>query len=81
MRLSQLIGKDIINLQNGGRLGMACDCDLIVREDSGIIESITLPGRGGFFGFRDRDYLTVPWSAVKKIGSEVIIMDLDETLG
>ena len=63
------------------RLGMACDCDLIIREETGAIESITLPGRGGLFGFRDRDYLTVPWDAVKKIGSEVIIMDLDETLG
>ncbi|MEL7623260.1 MAG: YlmC/YmxH family sporulation protein [Clostridiales bacterium] len=80
MRLSELIGKDIINLQNGGRLGMAADSDLLIQEETGIIESIILPGRGSFLGLWEKDALTVPWSAVKKIGSEVIIMDLDETI-
>jgi YlmC/YmxH family sporulation protein len=79
MRLSELIGKDMINIQNGGRLGMAADSDLVIQDSTGKIESIILPGRGGLLGAWDRDALTVPWSAVKKIGSEVIILDLDES--
>ena len=79
VRLSELIGKDIINLQTGCRLGIVADSDLIIDTETGEIQSIILTSRGGIFGFLDRHNLTIPWSAVKKIGNEVIIVDLDET--
>jgi YlmC/YmxH family sporulation protein len=79
VRLSDLIGKDIINLQDGGRLGAIADSDLIVQVETGKIESMVLPERSGFWSLWDKDVLVVPWSCVKKIGSEVVIVDLDET--
>lgn len=79
VRLSELIGKDIVNIQNGSRLGTVADSDLVIMADTGEIESIILPSKGGFLSFWDKNNLTIPWSAVRKIGSEVIIVDLDDT--
>ncbi|HHY06324.1 MAG TPA: YlmC/YmxH family sporulation protein [Clostridia bacterium] len=79
VRLSELIGKDIVNIQNGGRLGIVADSDLVIDTETGEIQSIILPSRSGFFSFLDRHNFTIPWSCVKKIGNEVIIVDLDET--
>ena len=79
VRLSELIGKDIVNIQNGGRLGIVADSDLVIDTETGEIQSIILPSRGGFFGLLDRHNFTIPWSCVKKVGNEVIIVDLDET--
>ncbi|HHZ17007.1 MAG TPA: YlmC/YmxH family sporulation protein [Peptococcaceae bacterium] len=79
MRLSELIGKDIVNIQNGGRLGTVADSDLIIDLETGEIQSILLPSRAGFLSLFDRNNFTIPWSCVKKIGNEVIIVDLDDT--
>lgn len=79
VRLSELIGKDIVNIQNGSRLGTVADSDLVIEAETGEIESIILPSRAGLLNLWDRTNLTIPWSAVKKIGAEVIIVDLDDT--
>ncbi|MCX7779330.1 MAG: YlmC/YmxH family sporulation protein [Negativicutes bacterium] len=80
MRLSDLAGKEIINLGDGGRLGVLDDCDLCFDAKSGKIDSILLPARGGLFHlFSDSRSSVVPWPAVKRIGDEVIIVDLTNT--
>lgn len=79
VRLSELIGKDIVNIQNGSRLGTVADSDLVVNIESGEIDSIILPSRGGLLNIWDRSNFTIPWAAVRKIGSEVIIVDLDDS--
>lgn len=80
MLLSDLAGKEIINLYDGAKLGLVGDADLAVSA-SGRIEAIILSSRsgiGGFFGGeRDRE-LVIPWPAIKKVGSEVIIVDLND---
>lgn len=78
-RLSELIGKDIVNIQNGSRLGTVADSDLVIHAETGEIQSIILPSKLGLFNMWDKSNLTVPWSAVRKIGSEVIIVDLDDS--
>lgn len=79
VRLSELIGKDIVNIQNGSRLGTVADSDLVIVAETGEIESIILPSKSGILHLWDRNNLTIPWSAVRKIGSEVIIVDLDDS--
>lgn len=79
VRLSDLVGKDIVNIQNGSRLGTVADSDLVIQVESGDIESIILPSKGGLLNLWDKNNLTIPWSAVRKIGAEVIIVDLDES--
>lgn len=81
MLLSDLAGKEIINLYDGARLGAIGDADLAISAN-GSIEAIILTSRSGFGGFwgsmneRERDTLVIPWQAVKKVGSEVIIVDM-----
>lgn len=78
MLLSDLAGKEIINLYDGAKLGLVGDADLAI-SPSGSIEAIILSSRGfsSFWsGTSDRDTMVIPWQAVKKVGSEVIIVDL-----
>ncbi|KLU64783.1 MULTISPECIES: YlmC/YmxH family sporulation protein [Desulfosporosinus] len=83
MLLSDLAGKEIINLHDGAKLGLVGDADLDITLN-GTVEAIILASRGGFSGFwssrgdRDRDQLVIPWQTIKKVGSEVIIIDLHD---
>ena len=83
MLLSDLAGKEIINLHDGAKLGLVGDADIDI-STNGKIEAIILASRGGFSGFwgsrgdRDRDQMVIPWQTIKKVGSEVIIIDLHD---
>jgi YlmC/YmxH family sporulation protein len=80
LRLSDLVGKEIINIFDGVRLGAVGDSDMIIDPESGEVVSIILPGRSNFMSlWTDRKEIEIPWSVVKKVGSEVIIVDLDES--
>ncbi|MCL6638451.1 MAG: YlmC/YmxH family sporulation protein [Firmicutes bacterium] len=81
MRMAELAGKEIVNIYNGARLGVVGETDLAVDIESGEISSIILPKRGNFISmWVDRSQqLVIPWEAVRKIGEEVIIVDLDQT--
>jgi YlmC/YmxH family sporulation protein len=80
MRLSELAGKEIINISDGVRLGAVGDSDLVIDPETGKIESIVLPKRVNFLSFwLEPKKLVVPWRTVKKIGCEVIIVELDQS--
>lgn len=80
MRLGELIGKEIINIFDGMRLGTIANSDLVIDPETGEIEAIILPKRQGFLNFwMEHGEMVVPWETVKKIGNEVIIVDLDST--
>ncbi|MCL6634145.1 MAG: YlmC/YmxH family sporulation protein [Peptococcaceae bacterium] len=80
MRMGDLAGKEIVNIYNGARLGVVGESDMAVDIESGEIRSIILPRRNNFFSlWVDRQQLVIPWEAVRKIGSEVIIVELDQT--
>jgi len=80
VRVSELAGKEIINIYDGVRLGTIGDSDMIIDTESGEIISILLPHRPGLFNlWLDKQEMKIPWSSVKKIGSEVIVVDLDES--
>ena len=48
MRLSDLVGKEIINIFDGMRLGTIGDSDIVIDPESGEVVSIVLPGRSNF---------------------------------
>lgn len=80
MRLSELMGKEIINLYDGSRLGHIGDADLVLDLAEGTITAIVLPVRGGWLSFfGGRQEMVIPWEAVHKVGSEVVVVDLDPT--
>ncbi|HHY60020.1 MAG TPA: YlmC/YmxH family sporulation protein [Clostridia bacterium] len=78
MRLSEFAGKEIINIFDGARLGTVNESDLIIDADTGYVESIVLPARFPFLGWRGRQHLLViPWQAVRKIGEQVIVVEME----
>ncbi|MGF7186943.1 YlmC/YmxH family sporulation protein [Desulfitispora alkaliphila] len=80
MRLSDLVGKEIVNIFDGARLGVIGESDLVIDIETGNIESIVLPNKGNLISmWFDKQHLVIPWESVKKIGSEVIIVELDGT--
>lgn len=79
MRLSEFADKKIINIYDGEILGTVGDSDLLVDPVDGRIIEIILPPRRGLLGFgAGKRQLSIPWTAVRKIGSEVIVVEIDE---
>lgn len=80
MRLGELAGKEIVNLSDGARLGVVGESDLTIDAETGQVHSIILPRRLSILNlWTDRPELVIPWEAVKKIGAEVIVVELDRT--
>ncbi|GEO25094.1 MULTISPECIES: YlmC/YmxH family sporulation protein [Alicyclobacillus] len=75
MRISDLQSKDVVNVEDGKRLGTIGDLEL--DTDSGLVRSLVIPGQGRFFGMvgSTQDYI-IPWNQIVKIGSDVILVDL-----
>ena len=81
LRLSDLEGKEVINLVDGMRLGVIGEADMVIDIHSGEIQSIILPRRNNVFSlWADRQHMIIPWQAIKKIGNEVIIVEIDHTV-
>jgi YlmC/YmxH family sporulation protein len=80
VRLNELVGKEMVNIYDGMRMGTVGESDMMVDQETGKIVSIILPNKGNMINFwTDRQKLVIPWEAVKKIGREVIVVDLDHT--
>ena len=78
MHLSEIAGKEIVNLVSGERLGVVGECDLILDEITGDILALLVPKEKGLFGFKkDKSVLEVPWRSVRKIGNDMIIIEYD----
>ena len=69
MRLSELVGKEIVNIVNGARLGVIGESDLSIDIDSGEIQHIILLQRTNILNFWiGKQLMVIPWDLVKKIG-------------
>lgn len=79
MRFSHFSGKEIIDINSGERLGVIGQSDLLIDPYTGQIESILLP-IGRFFS-KHKEEIVIPWRAVRKIGSEMVIVQLRERSG
>lgn len=78
MRLSEFAAKRIVNLYDGDILGTVGESDLLVDPVNGGISAIILPPPRGFSAFSgSRRQVTIPWETVRKVGSEVIVIDLE----
>jgi YlmC/YmxH family sporulation protein len=78
MRLSDLTGKEVINLGDGARLGFIDECDLVFDAHSGKVSALVLPKHGWLSTLiGDNRAETIPWTTIRRIGDEVIIVDLN----
>lgn len=78
MSFSELKQKDVINICDGRKLGRPID--LILNENA-CVEALVVPGgSGGLLGLLrpDREGVTIPWRRVRRIGDDVILVEVDE---
>jgi len=77
IRISELRQREIININDGSRLGFISDLDIDL--ETGKVRSVTIPGAsrwlGLFGGGRD---IVVPWDRVIRIGIDTILVDMEE---
>ena len=73
MKYSELAGKEIIDIDEGVRLGVVSETDLVIDLGSGHVQSIVIPYRGSLFHRRE---LIIPWHGIRKIGVDLIIVDM-----
>jgi YlmC/YmxH family sporulation protein len=88
MLLSEFSGKEIINMRDGSRLGLVGDSDIRINS-KGKIRAFVMSASSGSSGRpagmdwifgknreREGPPLHIPWDAIKKIGQEVVIVDV-----
>lgn len=78
MRLSELSGKEIVDVARAERLGVLGQTDLEINE-KGQITALIIPSLKWFGLKRQGHEIKVPWEHVKKIGSDMVIIDIVET--
>ena len=74
IRISELRERDVVNVNDGRRLGMIKDLELDLEK--GRVKAIVIAASGGVWGkfSRIKDYL-IPWEKIVKIGVDTILVD------
>ncbi|NLK21407.1 MAG: YlmC/YmxH family sporulation protein [Epulopiscium sp.] len=75
VRIYDMKQKEVISTIDGSRLGYICDIEVDLNE--GRIKKIIVPGPGrvlGFFG-KDMEY-QISWGRIRKIGEDIILVDV-----
>lgn len=80
MRYKDFSSKEIVNLENGSRLGMLGQTDIELDELTGQIKAFIIPNYR-FFGMKkDASNLQINWSDIEKIGEDMIIVNRTSSL-
>jgi YlmC/YmxH family sporulation protein len=74
VKTSELKQKEVININDGRRLGLVSDME--INMETGNLEAIVIPAGGKFLGFFSKENdIVIGWSSIKKIGIDVILVD------
>ncbi len=77
MSFSEIRRKDVVNICDGRKLGKPID---LVLNDSACVQALVVPGRpAGVMGLlrQDREGYVIDWSRVRRIGDDVILVEVD----
>lgn len=78
LRLSELGGKEIVDVKKAEKLGILGQTDLEIDERTGQIKALLIPSVKWFGLKRQGGELRVPWRHIKKIGADMVIIDIPE---
>ncbi len=79
MKLSELSSKDVINDEDGVRLGKIADAEIDVA--TGKILNVSIYRSFKFLNwFNNKDIIQIPWKNIIKIGNDVIIVENSQKL-
>ncbi len=74
VRIGDLRDRDVVNVNDGKRLGIINDVDLDI--ENGVVKAIIVPAGGGFMGVIGRKQdLIIPWDKIVKVGVDTILVD------
>ncbi|MEH7810305.1 YlmC/YmxH family sporulation protein [Bacillus toyonensis] len=78
MRLSELSGKEIVDLERAEKMGILGHLDLEINESDGQIQALIIPVTkwGGFK--KGQQEVRVEWRDVKKVGHDMILCDISD---
>lgn len=72
-RISEFQSKEVVNVENGKRLGHIGDLE--INLSTGKIEALVIPGQGKMMGFFGRESdVVIPWRNIVRIGTDVILV-------
>ncbi|MFO7263207.1 MAG: hypothetical protein A6D91_07860 [Bacillaceae bacterium G1] len=77
MRLRELLDKELVSVDQGRRLGVMHDMDVIFHPETGQIEALEMNRRGlfSFFRWSRPQIWHIPWQAIRKIGPDFILLE------
>ncbi|WP_394232481.1 YlmC/YmxH family sporulation protein [Niallia oryzisoli] len=78
MRLSELSGKEIVDVNRAERLGVLGQTDLEINVQSGQIEALLIPTLKWFGMKKQGGEIRVEWEQIKKIGNDMMIIDMQK---
>jgi len=78
LRLSELSGKEIVDVNRAERLGVLGQTDLEINVQSGQIEALLIPTLKWFGMKRQGGEIRVEWEQIKKIGNDMMIIDMQK---
>ena len=80
MTVGELRQKDVINICDGRRLGRPIDLSL---NESACVTALIVPAPGGFLSCLkpDREGVSIPWERIRRIGDDVILVELEANYG
>jgi YlmC/YmxH family sporulation protein len=73
LRYSELIGKEIVDLSEGIRLGAVIGSDLIIDTERGTLEALVIYQRRGLLGSHE---IKLAWSGIRSMGRDLILVDM-----
>lgn len=74
-KISDLTRRDIVNLADGAKLGAVKD--IHIEPTTGTVTAFVLEGPRRFGLLASGRDVVIPWSKIKKIGIDTVLVDLD----
>lgn len=78
MRYKDISGKEIVNVNQGTRLGILGQTDLEINERTGQIEAFIIPNYKWFGLKKEGEETKIHWNSIKKIGEDMIMVESGE---
>lgn len=74
VKISELKQREVISINDGKKLGIVYDVEIDMEK--GKVDAIIIPGTGRVLGlFNKESDIVVSWESIKKIGTDVILVD------
>lgn len=73
MRYRDMSSKEIVNMNEGSRLGILGQTDLEIDKRTGQIESLIIPNYKWFGLKKEGEEVKISWSSIEKIGEDMIM--------